>query len=432
MTQKIAPTDHLLIIGASHAGVSMAEQMRKQGFEGRITMLDRETSMPMERPPLSKAWLVEHGDGAADVGTGSFLLRQDEWYQENNVEFIRGADVVSADATAKTASLADGTLINWDQLVLATGAVPRPLPMPMLKDGADDARIHVLRVPDDAERLSVAMASAKNIVIIGGGYIGLEVAASANKRGLNVTVIEMAPRLLARVASPNASAYFHALHEEHGTTIKVAAGVSAIDGSGDQLKLSLGNGNGNGDNDSTDDVISADLVVAGIGVLPDMALQDQLGLEAGNGFTVDGAYATSVDGVWAIGDVALCQEGYAKGAMRIESVHHAQMSAEIAAASMMGADPKDHEVPWFWSEQYDKKLQSAGFVPADAEVVERAGRREGAVSFWSFEDGKLRAVEAIGDAQAYMLGKTAITNQDAVTPAQIADPEFDLKSLMKR
>lgn len=422
MTCKIAPTDHLLIIGASHAGVSMAEQMRKQGFEGRITMLDRETSLPMERPPLSKAWLVEHGDGSADVGTGSFLLRQQEWYQENNVEFIRGADAVSADAAAKTVSLADGTLINWDQLVLATGAVPRPLPM----DGGDDPRVHVLRVPDDAERLSVAMASAETIVIIGGGYIGLEVAASANKRGLKVTVIEMAPRLLARVASPNASAYFHALHQEHNTTIRVAAGVSAIDGSGDQLALTLDGGDGD------DEVISADLVVAGIGVLPDMALQDQLGLEAGNGFTVDAAYATSVEGVWAIGDVALCQQGYANGAMRIESVHHAQMSAEIAAASMMGADPKDHEVPWFWSEQYDKKLQSAGFVPADAEVVERAGRREGAVSFWSFEDGKLRAVEAIGDAQAYMLGKTAITNQDAVTPAEIADPEFDLKSLMKR
>lgn len=422
MTRKIAPTDHLLIIGASHAGVSMAEQMRKQGFEGRITMLDRETSMPMERPPLSKAWLVEHGDGSADVGSGSFLLRQQEWYQENNVEFMRGADVVSADAAAKTANLADGTLINWDQLVLATGAVPRPLPM----DGGDDPRVHVLRVPDDAERLSTAMASAKNIVIIGGGYIGLEVAASANKRGLNVTVIEMAPRLLARVASPNASAYFHALHEEHHTTIRVAAGVSAIDGSGDQLALTLNNAAAN------DEVISADLVVAGIGVLPDMVLQDQLGLEAGNGFTVDAAYATSVDGVWAIGDVALCQQGYANGAMRIESVHHAQMSAEMATASMMGVAPKDHEVPWFWSEQYDKKLQSAGFVPADAEVVERAGRREGAVSFWSFEDGKLRAVEAIGDAQAYMLGKTAITNQDAVTPAEIADPEFDLKSLMKR
>ncbi|MCE2517439.1 MAG: oxidoreductase [Alphaproteobacteria bacterium] len=414
MTVSLSSTDHVVIVGASHGGISMAEQLRKHGFDGMITMLDRETSLPMERPPLSKAWLAEQGAG----GDGSFLMRQAEWYKENRVEFRRGADAVTADPKARTLTLSDGDSVSWDQLVLATGATPRALPMA----GGDDPRVHVLRVPADAESLSAAMTSARSMVIIGGGYIGLEVAASARKRGLEVTVIEMAPRLLARVASPEASAYFHALHESHGTGIRVGAGVQAIDTSGDALCLDLGEG----------EIIRADLVVAGIGVVPDLALAASSGVDHGNGITVDDSYRTSVEGIWAIGDVARCSGGYTRGQMRIESVHHAQMSAEIAAASMMGEDPKAHEVPWFWSEQYDKKLQSAGFVPADAEVVERKGRREGALSFWSFQDGALKAVEAIGDGQAYMLGKTALTTGHPVTPGQIADPEFDLKSLMTR
>ena len=419
MTPSLSSSDTIVIVGASHGGISMAEQLRKQGFDGTITMIDRETSMPMERPPLSKAWLADEGAG----GDGSFLMRQAEWYQENRVDFHPGADAVAVDAEAKTLTLAGGEVMGWDHLVLATGAVPRALSFPSGSPaGEDDPRVHVLRVPADAEGLSAAMTGARSMVIIGGGYIGLEVAASAKKRGLEVTVIEMAPRLLARVASPEASAYFHDLHERHGTNIRVGAGVTAIDTSGDALRLDLGDG----------EVITADLVVAGIGVVPDLALVDSAGVDHGNGIAVDDHYRTSVAGIWAIGDVALCAGGYTKGEMRIESVHHAQMSAEIAAAAMMGTAPKPHEVPWFWSEQYDKKLQSAGFVPAGAEVVERAGRREGALSFWSFQDGVLKAVEAIGDGQAYMLGKTALTTDHPVAPAQIADPDFDLKSLMAR
>ena len=217
--------DHtVLIVGASHAGISMAEQLRKSGFEGTIEMIDRESEMPMERPPLSKAWLSEKGAG----GEGSFLMRQPEWFVENNVNFHRGADAVAADPEQGTITLADGAVMSWDHLILATGATPRELPM---EGGGKDSRMHVLRVPADAENLSNAMADAQSMVIIGGGYIGLEVAASARKRGLDVTVIEMAPRLLARVASPEASAYFHQLHTDHGTTIRTATGVASISSS---------------------------------------------------------------------------------------------------------------------------------------------------------------------------------------------------------
>ncbi len=412
---KNLQSDHdVLIIGASHAGISLAEQLRKAGFEGVINMIDREPDMPMERPPLSKAWLAEEGAG----GAGSFLMRQAEWFAENNVTFHRGADAVLADKDAATITLADGRTMSWDHLILATGAVPRQLPY----DGDQHAnRMHVLRVPADAERLSAAMASAVSMVIIGGGYIGLEVAASAKKRGLDVTVVEMAPRLLARVASPEASSYFQKLHEDHGTTIRTSCGVDGITITADGVAISLG-----------EETLNADLVLAGIGVIPDMALVDVLGIESGNGILVDQHYWTGIDGIWAIGDVALPSGGYTNGTLRVESVHHAQMSAEIVAAAMMGATPKAHEVPWFWSEQYDKKLQSAGLYAPHAEVVSRAGRREGAISFWAFAQDKLISVEAIGDPQAFMIGKTVLSDDKPLTKAELADLEFELKDVLKR
>ena len=412
--KKLQSDHRVLIIGASHAGISMAEQLRKVGFDGEIVMIDREAEMPMERPPLSKAWLYEEGAG----GEGSFLMRQPEWFQENNVTFHRGADAVSADHDAGTITLADGTIMPWDHLVLATGAVPRNLHF----DGDEGRdRVHVLRVPADAERLSHAMSSAQNIVIIGGGYIGLEVAASARKRGLGVTVVEMAPRLLARVASPEASSYFHQLHEDHGTVINTSCAVEGLTASSDTVSMVLGDQNH-----------TADIVLAGIGVIPDMILAESLGLTIENGIVVDSLYATGQEGVWAIGDVALPSGGYTDGALRIESVHHAQMSAEIASAAMMGQATKDHEVPWFWSEQYDKKLQSAGLYEQDATVITRAGKREGAVSFWSFKDDQLIAVEAISDPQAFMIGKTVLTDGKTLTIDELSDSDFDLKTVLKR
>ena len=413
MAKSLSSTHSVLIIGASHAGISMAEQLRKNGFEGRITMLDREAGMPMERPPLSKAWLVEK----PDADDPRFLMRQASWFEEFRIDFKPGAEVVSIDAPAQTARLADGAELGWDRLVLATGAIPRPLPIP----GGDDPSVFVLRVPGDAARLSQALDDARRLAVVGGGYIGLEGAASARKRGLEVTVLEMAPRLLARVASAGASAFFHGLHQDHGTTIMTGASVTGISRYGDELHLVTDEG-----------TVMADAVVAGIGVVPDLALADSIGVETGNGYKVNAQYETGHGGVFAIGDVALPDEGYMGGTMRIESVHHAQMSAEIAAAAMMGNPAKGHEVPWFWSDQYDRKLQSAGIVPAGAETVSRLGRREGATSFWSFLGDQLKAVEAINDPQAYTIGRMVIEAGLDLSPDQASDSGFDLKSLMRR
>ena len=412
MAKPLSQDQTVLIIGASHAGVSMAEQLRKNGFGGTVVLVDRETTQPMERPPLSKAWLTEGGE----AGDTRFLLRQPAWFGEHDVDFRPGVEVAAIDAERRIIRLADGAELEWDGLVLATGAVPRRLPVP----GGDDASVFVLRIPADAVRLSSALDKADHLAVVGGGYIGLEAAASARKRGLEVTVLEMAPRLLARVASPEASAFFEDLHRGQGVRVVTGASLEAIERDGAALRLLAGA-----------EKIAADAVLAGIGVVPDTALAEGAGLAVGNGFAVDARYRTQVDGIYAIGDAALPDGGYTSGKARIESVHHAQMSAEIAAAAMMGIEGKAHEVPWFWSDQYDVKLQSAGIVPQGAETIFRPGRREGARSFWSFADGMLRAVEAVNDAQAYMVGRTVMEKGVPLAPEQVADGGFDLKALIR-
>ena len=412
MAKPLSQDQTVLIIGASHAGVSMAEQLRKNGFGGMVVLMDRETTQPMERPPLSKAWLTER----AKADDSRFLLRQPAWFDEHDVDFRSGVEVVAIDAERRIVRCADGAELGWDGLVLATGAVPRRLPVP----GGDDASVFVLRVPADAARLSSALDKAARLAVVGGGYIGLEVAASARKRGLEVAVLEMAPRLLARVASPEASAFFEDLHRGQGVRVATGASLEAIERDGAALRLLAGA-----------EEIAADAVLAGIGVVPDTALAEGADLAVGNGFAVDARYRTQVDGIYAIGDAALPDGGYTGGALRIESVHHAQMSAEIAAAAMMGIEAKAHEVPWFWSDQYDAKLQSAGIVPQGAETVTRPGRREGARSFWSFQDGALKAVEAVNDAQAYMVGRTVMEKGIPLAPEQVADGGFDLKALIR-
>ena len=414
MPQPLDNNETVLIIGASHAGIACAEQLRKCGFEGGITILDREPDMPMERPPLSKAWL---GDATkkSPPDQQRFLLRQEGWFREYKIDFRPDAGVINIDPKAKTATLADNKTLSWQRLVLATGAVPRRLAI----EGGDEKSVFYLRVPRDAARLSGAFAGARHVAIIGGGYIGLEVAASARKRGIEVTVLEMAPRLLARVASPEASVFFDNLHRTNGVQIMTGTRLERIDPNKAGLTL------------ITDTApVNTDMVVVGIGVIPDMALAEDLGIATGNGILVNNNYETTLEDIFAIGDVALPEDGYAQGVLRIESVHHAQMSATIAAAAMTGHPFLPHEVPWFWSNQYDCKLQSAGLVPEAGQTLTRKGRRDGSVSFWSFADDTLKAVEAINDPQAYMIGLKTLSGATQITPAQVASPDFDLKSLL--
>lgn len=411
----------VIIIGASHGGISLAERLRRRGYKGSIILIDREAGLPVERPPLSKAYLQQDDDGNWPEDS-RFALRGETWFSDQQVTLIDGVTVIDADAERRLLTLDDGRQLTWGVLVLATGAIPRLLPDSVTAGAA--ATPYYLRLASDARRLRRALADARHVAIIGGGYIGLEVAASCRKSGLDVTVIEMAERLLARVASPAAAAFFTGLHQQHGVTIHTGCRLQSITAgkSGALLEVVAANG--------SNSRIEADLVVAGIGVVPDLMIAEKLGVAGAGGIVVDAAYRTAVKNIYAIGDAALPNSGHGGGVLRIESVHHAQMSADIAAAAINGDAIPGHEVPWFWSEQYDIRLQSVGLVPADGEAVSRAGRRQGTGSVWSFAAGKLAAVEAMGDAQAYMVGKTVLDRAIPVSAAQLADPALELKSLI--
>jgi NADPH-dependent 2,4-dienoyl-CoA reductase/sulfur reductase-like enzyme len=400
----------IVVVGASHAGISFVEQMRKHGFTGSLTLIDRQKGGPMERPPLSKSFLLE----ATDKINPMFLLKRGKWYKEQKINLKHGMNVTKINVSAQNIMLSNGEQLEFDKLVLATGAVPRSLPS---TDGLSN--VYVLRQPDDATAIRTTARSVSSAVIIGGGYIGLEVAASLRQMGLEVSVIEMADRLLARVASPPIAKLLNELHAEHG--VSVYTGVSV-----DKIKNSSGQFTGVTLADGT--VLSGDMLIVGIGVIPDSELAQQAGVETerddGGAILVNSSMQTSNPNIIAMGDVAL-QRGHS---LRIESVHNAQDTAARAAAAIMSKAPPRDQAPWFWSDQYDANLQSAGIVPTgdtDIYQVMRPGENDKSVSFWSYRDKKLIAVEAVRDSKSFMLGKKCLENNFSPNPKTICDPDYD-------
>ena len=402
----------VIVIGASHAGIAFVDAMRRHSFAGELTMIDRLAGLPLERPPLSKTFLL-----AAEGEDENFAFRAPEWFADKQITLMDGRDAVGLDTEARQLTLDGGEILAYDRLVLATGATPRELPGTAGMQG-----VYTLRNPGDARRIRAAAGRVRSALVIGGGYIGLEVAASLTKMGKLVTVIEAAPRLLARVASPSVSAFFERRHVDEGVDVITGASVAEIryrDGGFAGATLAGGR------------LIDADMLVVGIGVAPNTDLAKQAGLTIANGIVTDSAMRTSNPDIYAIGDGAL--DDSAGNGMRIESVHNAQQHAERAAAAMTGNDMPRHQAPWFWSDQYDVKLQSAGVLPAgDAGLrhVQRAGRRAGRFSVWSFAGDDLVAVEAIGDPAAYVLGKTCLEQGRAPGASQLADAAFDLKAFV--
>ena len=400
---------HYVIIGASHAGISFAEKMRQLGSDDPIMMIDRLSGIPLQRPPLSKAYLAADDEEA-------FLLRRKEWFEEQNITLRDGVEVASLDRNAKSLQLADGTSQSYDRLILAQGAFARHLPYPEMSAKG----VHVLRHGQDARQLKQALSSARKAVVIGGGYIGLEAAASLVKQNLSVSVIEAADRVLARVASPEISAYYEALHQSQNVAIHTGVGVSSLRAeNGHIAAVCLADGT----------EIDCDLLLVGIGVVPETQLAKEAGLDVENGILTNHHYQTNDSSIFAIGDNVLAQ---GRWPIRVESIHNAQFGGHYLASQFTDGKPPLDEAPWFWSDQYDRKLQSAGLVPApsgDVMQIERAGKREGGVSVWSFVGDKLAAVEAVNDPQAYMIGKFCLEQDRLVPKDKLTDPDFDLKSL---
>ncbi|MEZ5879089.1 MAG: FAD-dependent oxidoreductase [Nitratireductor sp.] len=397
-------------IGAGQAAVAFAAKLRELDAEAEILMIGGEESLPYQRPPLSKKYMT------GEMEAERLLLRPAEWYADNRIECRTSTQVTRIDPATKKVH-AGGEAISFDKLLIATGAAPRALPAAI---GGELDNVFTLRSLADADRIASLMQEGAKALVIGGGYIGLEAAAVFATRGLKVRAIEMADRILKRVASAETAGFVRSVHEAHGVDVLENTAIERLEGNGGAVSRAvLGDGSS----------IDADLVVVGIGVTPNDILAREAGLVCGNGIEVDEFTRTSHPDIHAAGDVA-CFEFHG-GRTRLESVQNAIDQAEHAAKVIAGSSESYVPVPWFWSDQYDMKLQIAGLNAGFDNTVVRPGSHEGGQSVWYFAGETFLAVDAINDPRAYMFGKKILEMGRTVTPRQAADADFDLKALIK-
>lgn len=399
---------HVIIIGAGQAGAACAAKLRGLGFDGAITLIGEEPSPPYQRPPLSKAYLL------GEMEEERLWLRSSDFYADQAITLRLGTPVSAIDTGAQTVTVG-GEVLSYTDLVLTTGSTPRRLPAAV---GGDLAGVYTVRTLADVDAMRAEFAPGSKLVIVGGGYIGLEAAAVGAKLGLDVTVLEMAPRILQRVAAPETSDYFRALHSARGVTVMESTGLDRLLGDGRVTGVRLTDGR----------ELPADFVIAGVGILPATALAEAAGIALENGIRTDDFGRTSAPHVWAAGDCASFP--WQSGRLRLESVGNAIDQAEAVAGNIMGANAPYAAQPWFWSDQYDTKLQIAGLNSGYDRIVTR-GPEGDAVSFWYFLGDTLLAVDAMNDSRAYMVGKRLIEQGRTVDPAAIADPATNLKALLK-
>ncbi|SCX33580.1 NAD(P)/FAD-dependent oxidoreductase [Agrobacterium rosae] len=400
----------LVIVGAGQAAFALAAKLRALKDERPITIIGSEDVAPYQRPPLSKKYLM------GEMSFDRLEFRGPEWFAENNVELRLSTWVEEIDRTAKTVRMQDGSTLSYDKLALATGAAPRELPAGV---GGDLDGVLTVRDKRDADRLMAEMQPGRRLLVIGGGYIGLEAAAVARQLGLDVTLIEMAERILQRVASSETATIMRDIHRARGVSIREKTGLTRLIGTDGRVSAAeLSDGT----------VLDVDFVIVGIGVLPNDRLARESGLDIGNGILVDAFTRTSDPDIHAIGDCALLPMNGAN--VRLESVQNAVDQAEAAAIILAGGEQPYQPKPWFWSDQYDVKLQIAGFNMGYDETLPRPGQREGSHSVWYFRQGRFIAVDAINDAKAYVSGKKLLDTGKEPNRAVLEDHSADLKLLL--
>ncbi|WP_224824061.1 NAD(P)/FAD-dependent oxidoreductase [Cognatishimia sp. MH4019] len=398
---------HIAVIGAGQAGSSLVAKLRSEGFDGDITLIGAEPVPPYQRPPLSKKYLL------GEMTLERLFLRPEQFYADQNITLRLGTPVSDIDARAKTITLGD-EVIAYDQLAFTTGSHPNRLPA---KIGGTLNGVHVVRDLADVDGMTAAFETGGHVLIVGGGYIGLEAAAVAAKKGLQVTVVEMADRILQRVACPETSDYFRALHERHGVKIIEGTGLDHLIGEGHVAGAKLTDGQ----------QIDVDFVVVGVGITPATELAKKAGVTVENGIRVDAQGRTSDPAIWAAGDCAAFP--YRDQILRLESVQNAIDQAEAVACNMLGANSDYIPKPWFWSDQYDVKLQIAGLNLGYDRVVTR--QTDDAVSHWYYAGDTLLAVDAMNDPRNYMIGKRLIEAGKSPAPDVIANPDTDMKALLR-
>ncbi len=397
----------IVIIGAGQAGASVAARLRALGHGGPITLIGDEPAPPYQRPPLSKGYLLR------EMELDRLYLRAPSFWADQNVTLRLGAPVTAIDTERQSVTL-NQVPLPYDTLVLATGSAPRRLPAAI---GGNLAGVYTVRTLADVDAMAPEFRPGARLLVIGGGYIGLEAAAVASRLGLQVTLVEMAPRILQRVAAPETSDYFRKLHQDHGVTILEGTGIDRLLGDSRVTAARLSDGR----------ELPVDFVIAGVGITPNTALAEAAGLSVENGIRTDARGRTSNPQIWAAGDCASFP--YKGGRIRLESVGNAIDQAERVAENILGAETDYVARPWFWSDQYDVKLQIAGLNSGYDRVITRPDAM--GISFWYYAGTTLLAVDAMNDPRAYMIGKRLIEAGRSPDPALVADPATDLKALMK-
>lgn len=397
---------HMVVVGAGQAGSSLVVKLRNLGFDGEITLIGAENAPPYQRPPLSKKYLL------GEMELERLYLKPEAFYGKNGITLRKGEVVTAIQDNAVTIG---DEVLAYDYLVLTTGSLPRHLPAAI---GGTLDGVYVVRGLADVDAMAPEFGAGKHVLIIGGGYIGLEAAAVAASKGLQVTLVEMADRILQRVACTQTSDYFRALHTAKGVKIIEGVGLDHLVGKTRVTGAKLTDGT----------TLDIDFAIVGVGIMPDIALAEAAGVTIENGIKTDAQGRTSIPNIWAAGDCASFP--YKGGRIRLESVPNAIDQAEVIAQNIMGADQDYSAKPWFWSDQFDVKLQIAGLNVGYDDVITRQGDKDGMVSFWYYKGDQLLAVDAMNDPRGYMIGKRIIEAGKTLPKAAPGDPETDLKPFM--
>lgn len=396
-----------VVIGAGQAGCSVVAKLRKEGFSGNITLIGNESVPPYQRPPLSKGYLL------GEMSKERLFLKPESFYHENDIALRLDQAAIHIDPVSKSISLGNGEELAYDALALTTGSYPRKLPSSV---GGDLKGVFTVRDLSDVDLMSPYFEPGRKVLVIGGGYIGLEAAAVAAKRGLNVTLIEKADRILQRVACPETADYFRNLHQGNGVDIKEGVGVDYLEGNDHVRRAVLTNGS----------ELEIDFAIVGVGIQPATELAETAGLKVEDGIVTDEQARTTDLHIWAAGDCATCQHN--GKTIRIESVGNAIDQSEVAACSMMGRNVMYKPKPWFWSDQYDCKLQIAGLNHGYTDVVIREGK--GFRSHWYYVGKDLIAVDSMNDVRGYMVAKRLIEAGRTASKCTVSDPNADLRLLL--
>ena len=403
--------DRVVIVGGGHAAGQLIVSLQQRQFAGPVTLIGNEDSLPYQRPPLSKKYL------SGDLDASRLLIKPAEFFDQTGLTVRLGAHVESIDVEQKRVIDDRGVATPYDTLVLATGSAPRTVPLP----GADLRGVAYLRSIADVDTIRRALPQTERVAIVGAGYIGLEVAAVLTALGKSVTVVEALDRAMSRVVAPQISDYYHRVHEENGVRLRFSTAVQSFLGRDHVTGIEIANG----------ERIEADLVIVGVGVVPNTRLAEDAGLEVDDGIVVDAGCRTSHSRIFAIGDCTRHPSTIYQRRLRLESVQNAIEQAKTTAANIAGDSAEYDQIPWFWSDQYDRKLQIAGIsADHDQTILRHDESSEKSISCLYLRDGRLIAVDAVNRPKDFMQGKALVTEGAILDPKRAADSTLELKDLV--